>query len=166
MRSIWRDLLAAGLLTATAYSVDAAPAAPGAFVRVTPADIHWTDIPGGHGAQEAELVGGQNKPGFYVVRIRFPPRWMDTPHWHSQDRYITVLQGTWTVGVGPVFDLAKATPLGPGSVMKHPARGVHWDGSAGDDPVIVQIVGIGPVSTTAIDPKGPEWVHVSGPDHP
>lgn len=165
MKLVWLVPLAAGLIAATAGSLDAAPTASGAFVRVAPTDIHWKDIPGAHGAQEAELIGGQHKPGFYVVRVRFPPHWMDTPHSHSQDRYITVLQGTWMVGTGPVFDPAKAAPLGPGSVMKHPAHGVHWDGSAGDEPVIVQIIGVGPVSTTAVDPKGPKWVHVVRPEH-
>ena len=166
LKPILRGLAAAAVLAAIANGLDAASAPPGAFVKVAPADIHWTDIPGAHGAQEAQLVGGQDKPGFYVVRVRFAPHWMDTPHWHSRDRYITVLEGTWTVGTGPVFDLAKAVSLPAGSVMKHPAHGVHWDGSAGDEPVVVQIAGIGPVSTTRIDPKGPEWVRVTGPRHP
>ena len=63
MRSIWLVPLAAGLLAATAASLDAAPIASGPFVRVAPADIHWQDIPGAHGAQEAELILGQDKPG-------------------------------------------------------------------------------------------------------
>jgi hypothetical protein len=158
--------MAAGLGVASVVAVNAANAAPDAFLQIAPGDLHWVDIPGGHGAQEAELIGGQDHPGFYVVRVRFPPHWMDTPHWHTRDRYITVLQGTWTVGTGPVFDPTKATQLAAGSVMKHPAHGVHWDGSSGDDAVIVQIIGIGPVSTTAIDPKGPEWVHVGDSVHP
>ena len=35
-------------------------------------------------------------------------------------------------------------------VHAHPANGVHWDG-AGEEEVIVQIVGIGPVTTTPVD---------------
>ena len=141
----------------------AAPEDTDGFVRIAPADLRWIDIPGGHGAQSVKLLGDASKPGIYVVRTKFPPHWMDTPHSHSGDRYVTVLQGTWYAGTGPIFDLSKATPLGAGSIMKHPANGVHWDGSAGDEPVIVQIVGVGPITTTQVDPKGPGWVRATAP---
>ena len=133
---------------------------PSGFVRITPDQVHWTDIPGGHGAQFAQLLGDQSKPGIYVIRVKFPPHWMDTPHWHPNDRYVTVLQGTWYTGTGPTFDPSKTIPLGPGSVMKHPGKGVHWDGSAGDETVIVQIMGMGPAETIQVDPKAPQWVEV------
>ena len=139
---------------------DAVPADAGGFVRITPGEIHWVTAPGSHGAKFATVLGDPAKPGLYVIRGQFPPHMMDTPHWHSQDRYVTVLQGTWYTGTGPVFDASKAVPLGLGSLMKHPAHGMHWDGSAGDETVIVQIVGEGPVETQQVDPKGPGWVEV------
>jgi hypothetical protein len=139
---------------------DPAPTDAGGFIRITPGQIHWVTQPGSHGARFATVLGDPGKPGLYVIRGQFPPHMMDTPHWHSQDRYVTVLQGTWYTGTGPVFDASKAVPLGPGSLMKHPARGVHWDGSAGDETVIVQIVGQGPVETQQVDPKGPGWIEV------
>ena len=162
-----RSLLAAVAAGAAAclaptWSASAAnPAADAAgFIRVTPAQVRWVEAPGGHGAKFATVLGDPGKPGLYVIRGQFPPHWMDAPHWHSQDRYVTVLQGTWYTGTGPVFDASKAVPLGPGALMKHPARGVHWDGSAGDETVIVQIVGQGPVETTQVDPKAPGWIDV------
>ena len=94
------------------------------FVRISPAEIHWQDIPGGHGAQKATLLGDQDKPGLYVVRAKFPPYVMDRPHWHPNARYVTVLEGTWYTGTGDTFDLARAVPLKPGSVMMHPAKAV------------------------------------------
>jgi hypothetical protein len=130
------------------------------FIRITPADVHWRDIPGGHGAQEAILAGDPDKPGLYVVRVKFPPHLMDSPHWHPNARYVTVLQGTWYAGTGVVFDPKKAVPLPQGSLMIHPARAPHWDGSAGDDPVIVQITGYGPSEGGPVDPKQPTWIEV------
>jgi len=167
MRSLSHLALAAAVaVAASSAAVTGAradsPDAAG-FVRIAPADVHWVEIPGAHGVQFAALLGDQTKPGLYVIRVKFPPHWMDTPHWHPNDRYVTVLQGTWYTGTGPVFDPARAIPLGPGSVMKHPGKGVHWDGSAGDEPVIVQIIGIGPAGTTPLDPKVPEWVEVKTP---
>jgi CubicO group peptidase (beta-lactamase class C family) len=51
-------------------------------VRITPAEVRWRDIPDSHGAQQAILLGDPEKPGMYVVRVKFPPHVMDAPHWH------------------------------------------------------------------------------------
>ena len=91
------------------------------FIRLTPAELKWQDVPDGHGVQQAILFGDPSKPGIYVIRVKFPPHVMDIPHWHPNARYVTVLQGTWYSGTGDTFDFAKAVPLKPGSVMLHPA---------------------------------------------
>ncbi len=130
------------------------------FVRITPAEMHWKDVPGGHGAQAAVLLGDPDKPGIYVIRAKFPPYVMDRPHWHPNARYVTVLEGTWYTGTGDTFDLSRAVPLKPGSVMLHPAKATHWDGSAGPETVIVQITGEGPGDSTAVDPSQSFWIDV------
>ena len=128
------------------------------FVRITPADIHWQDVPDGHGVQQAILLGDPEKSGLYVVRVRFPPHIMDVPHRHPRARYVTVLEGTWYTGTGDTFDLSRAVPLKPGSVMMHPANAAHWDGSASAESVVVQIIGEGPGTTTQVDPAAPFWM--------
>jgi hypothetical protein len=47
------------------------------------------------------------------------------------------------------------------SCKMHPAKAVHWDGSAGNEPVIVQIIGEGPAQTVQLDAKQPMWRVVS-----
>jgi quercetin dioxygenase-like cupin family protein len=131
------------------------------FVRITPADLKWRDVADGHGVQQATLLGDPGKPGIYVIRVRFPPHIMDVPHWHPNARYVTVLEGTWYTGTGDSFDFARAIPLKPGSVMLHPAKAAHWDGSGGAETVIVQIVGEGPATTTQVDPSKAFWLDVS-----
>jgi hypothetical protein len=44
--------------------------------------------------------------------------------------------------------------------MMHPAKAAHWDGSAGNETVIVQIIGEGPATTTPVDPTQPFWIEV------
>ena len=139
-------------------ATDASPAGTAAFVRLPPEQIHWQDMPDAYGAQLATIAGDPNGHGLYVQRVRFPPHVMDRPHWHPGDRYVTVIKGTWYTGTGATFDPARSVPLGPGSYMFHPARALHWDGSNGDEEVIVQVVGLGPVETTAADPSKPFWV--------
>ena len=131
-----------------------------AFARITPADIHWQDVPDGHGVQQAVLFGDPDKSGLYVVRVRFPPHIMDVPHWHPNDRYVTVLEGTWYTGTGATFDYSKAVPLKAGSVMLHPAKAVHWDGSGSAAVVVVQVIGEGPGTSTQVDPARPFWMEV------
>ena len=149
-------LLVVGLLIFGSVAADHASGP--AFVRIVPEAIQWKDDPEMPGVQSATLYGDPAKPGFYVIRARFPPHVMDRPHWHPNARYVTVMQGTWYAGTGDTFDLKRAVPMPAGSVMVHPARASHWDGSAGDEPVIVQIVGYGPDTATAVDPKLPFWI--------
>jgi len=128
------------------------------FLRLSPDQVRWEDLPGGYGAQLATIAGDPSGHGIYVQRVRFPPHVMDRPHWHPNDRYVTVLKGTWFTGTGAVFDPARAVPLKPGSYMFHPGKALHWDGSNSDEEVIVQIFGVGPADTTPADPSQPFWV--------
>jgi len=148
-------------LVALVLGLGAGFAATPDFVIIKPDGIHWVDIPDGYGAQMAILAGNPDKPGPYVVRVRFPPHVMDRPHWHPKDRYVTVLQGTWYAGTGNTFDVARATPMPAGSFMLHPSHAAHWDGSATSEPVIVQITGEGPATTTLVDPGKPMWLEAS-----
>jgi hypothetical protein len=145
--------------TPTLAQTRAIPDAAG-FIRITPDQVAWTAVPDSPGVKSATILGDPEKPGPYIVRYQFPPHVMDRPHSHSRDRYVTVLQGLWYTGTGPRFDAAKAIPLPPGSVMKHPSGGLHWDGSNSDETVIVQITGQGPVTTRQLDLKAPQWVRV------
>jgi len=153
--------VALGLMAGVVTAVGAGTAQQSSdFVRISPAEMHWQNVPDGHGVQQAVLFGDPAKPGMYVVRVRFPPHIMDRPHWHPMARYVTVLEGTWYSGTGDTFDLARAIPLKPGSVMLHPAKAVHWDGSGSAETVIVQIMGEGPATTTALDSTQPFWIEV------
>lgn len=122
------------------------------FVRITPDQVKWTDRPGYDGVKFAVISGDPSKPGLYVIRAKFSPGAMTRPHWHPEDRFVTVMQGTWYTGEGDTFDPDKTVPLKAGSFMMHPAKAHHYDG-ARDEEVIVQIVGIGPSGTNLVDPK-------------
>jgi quercetin dioxygenase-like cupin family protein len=118
------------------------------FIRIAPEDVRFKS-PLGIGPEQAVLFGDPSKPGLYVIRVRFPPGAHSNPHFHSRDRHATVIKGVWWNGVGEELDFNKAIPMKAGSYVLHPANGVHWDG-AGDDEVVVQIIGEGPVETTAV----------------
>ena len=91
----------------------------------------------------------------YVTRIRFEAGRHTRPHYHTQDRWVTVLEGTWWTGEGDVFDAERMIPIQQGGLMYHPAGFRQYDG-AKDEDVLVQIMGMGPVETirTEIDATG------------
>ena len=129
------------------------------FVRLAPEQIEWKN-PFGIGVEVAVLQGDPSKPGsVYVQRVKFPPGTFSSPHYHPEDRHVTVVKGTWYTGTGEDFDPAKAVPLKAGSYMMHPARAVHWDG-AKDEEVIVQIMGVGPGETIPVRPEGGRFISV------
>jgi quercetin dioxygenase-like cupin family protein len=121
-------------------------------VRVTPEQLKWIDEPDGLGFKQAIVEGDPTKPGVYVIQVKFPPGVMSRPHSHREDRFATVLKGTWYTGEGSEFAPDKTVPLKPGSFMKHPAGALHYDG-AKDEEVTLQLVGIGPSSTTRVKPE-------------
>ena len=122
------------------------------FLIVTPEQLEWQDVPGRDGLKVAFLAGHPDEPGLYVMRVRFSPGVMSPPHSHDRDRNVTVIEGTWYAGTQRSFDPEATVALVPGSFMFHPAGAVHYDG-ARDAPVIVEIRGMGPVSTNYLDTR-------------
>jgi hypothetical protein len=114
--------------------------------------LEWKDYPGLPGVKFVVIAGDPSKPGLYVIRAKFAPNTMSTPHWHPEARYVTVLKGTWWAGVGDKFDRNATTPVPAGGFAVHTAGKVHYDG-AKDEEVIVQITGMGPSGTTPVEVK-------------
>jgi quercetin dioxygenase-like cupin family protein len=115
-----------------------------------PNQIHWTGNPGG--AQQAVLVGDPSKPGLYIVLTKWTPHHMSHPHFHPNDRFITVLSGTWYVGTGSKYDPDSTTPIPAGSFVTHYGKQIHYDG-AKDEEVTLEIVGMGPATATPAEKK-------------
>lgn len=99
------------------------------------------------------VAGDPSKPGLYVIRRRFTPGETSSPHYHDQDRFVTVIKGTWWTDEGDVKRPDRMIPIKTGGFMLHPAGLHHYDG-AKDEEVIVQIIGMGPVKTVDVDANG------------
>ena len=106
-------------------------------------------------ATGARVMGDSSKPGWYVTRTRFAAGRGSRPHYHDQDRYVTVIKGTWWTGKGDVYRPETMVPIKEGGFMFHPAGYHHYD-QARDEDVIVQIMGPGPVKTVGseVNEKG------------
>ncbi len=137
-------------LLVTLGSLTAADLNPAAINIKLPADLKWVTQPSG--IEEAILYGDPSKPGLYITLGKWGPHKMSHPHFHPNDRYITVISGTWWVGTGTKYDPESTKPVPAGSYVTHFAKQVHYDG-AKDGEVIIQIVGQGPATSTAAEVK-------------
>ena len=106
----------------------------------------------GGGVRAGGARGDPSKEGLYVVLQKWLPHNNSRPHFHPNDRFITVLQGTWWVGTGTKFDPANTVPMPAGTFVVHYGKQVHWDGAKDEDAVLL-IVGEGPGTSTAAEEK-------------
>jgi hypothetical protein len=107
-------------------------------------------------ANGGPVFGLASNPGFYITRNVFRNNNTSRPHYHTMDRWVTVIKGTWYGGTGKVFRPKEMKPMPAGSVMYHPAYFIHYDGNQDGGETIVQIQGYGPVATVQVeeDEKG------------
>jgi quercetin dioxygenase-like cupin family protein len=124
---------------------------PLAAARISPDEFKWAQTPAG--TQRTNLVGNDQKPGMYINRVRFPANYKVQPHFHPDERVVTVMSGTLYVGYGDRFDESAMKALPAGSIWTEPAKQSHfvW---AKDGEVVIQVVGAnGPTGVTRIEPK-------------
>lgn len=154
-------LVGAGALSAQGRGNQAPPQLvtpidPEGFVIVTPEALA-ASFASGTGRQRV-LYGNPSQPGLYVIQLVWEPGSGSRPHTHNEARLINVLEGTWYVETGEAartYNPDETTPVTAGTFIYEPANGIHYD-MAKDQRVVVQIMGIGPVSTAQVpDPNAP-----------
>jgi hypothetical protein len=133
-----------------ANATSAANLDPKVLAYKLPDQIEWKHDP--VGADMAVLQGDPSKPGLYIVLVKWTPHHMSHPHWHPNDRFITVISGTWWVGTGPKFYPEKTVAIPAGSFVTHFGKQIHYDG-AKDTEAILEIVGEGPATATPAEEK-------------
>src|SRR5207253_1326457 len=59
------------------------------------------------GSQTAVMLGDPGKKGLFIIRGKLPDGYTIPPHWHSAVENVTVLSGTFNVGMGDKLDKSK-----------------------------------------------------------
>jgi hypothetical protein len=158
-----RGLLLAPLLAALPAALIADPAHaidPNETQVTLPDQYQWKpglpDAP----AQSVETVpvfGATDKPGLYVVLIKWHPGFMSAPHTYVSDRLCFVISGTWWVNSGENFEPENTVPVPAGGFVRRVAHTPHYDGvrKGGKEPAVIGIFGQAPIEFKLVDPTKP-----------
>ena len=97
-------------------------------------------------------LGDPSKEGLFVLRLKFPKGYRVAPHTHPVPEVITVLSGSFGLGMGGTADQRKAQPLSAGSFFALPPGMVHHV-SIDEDNTVIQISTTGPWDLIYVNPK-------------
>jgi mannose-6-phosphate isomerase-like protein (cupin superfamily) len=119
-----------------------------------PGDLKWWEAPPGlpPGGKMAVLNGDPNQPGPFTVRLNAPAGYKVMPHTHPTAERLTVISGSFKIGMGEKFDEASMQQMTPGSYIVLPANMAHYAKGAGKES-IVQIDSEGPFQINYVNPS-------------
>jgi len=150
MRCLFVAVLTLGAGAAAAQGTPQTTA-PHAIVA-QPDQITWGPAPPSlpPGAKAAVLEGNPSESGPFTLRLVLPDRYRIPPHHHPATEHVTVLKGTFGVGMGEKFDASTLTPLPTGTFAALQPGTRHFAESQGE--TIVQLHGVGPWGITYVNP--------------
>ena len=120
---------------------------------VPPQEIKWGPAPAvlPPGAEAAVLFGDPSEEGFFVLRLKLPAGYKVAPHTHPVDEVVTVISGTFSMGMGETADQSKARPLPAGSFFARPPGMAHY--VFVEEETVIQISTAGPWGLTYVNPN-------------
>lgn len=123
-----------------------------AHIMIAPAEVKWGAPPPvfEKGMSFSVVSGDPSKPGIYVVRAKMPAGYKILPHWHPTDEHVTVLSGTFALGMGEKFDKAALKKLPAGGYALLPADMRHF--AMATTAATIQVHGEGPFTLTYVNP--------------
>jgi quercetin dioxygenase-like cupin family protein len=120
---------------------------------MNPADLKWGDAPPGlpAGGKMAVLNGDPTQAGAFTVRLKAPAGYKVMPHTHPTAERLTVISGTFKIGMGEKFDEKSMQAMAPGNYVVLPPNMAHYAKGAGKGSV-VQIDSEGPFQINYVNP--------------
>lgn len=101
------------------------------------------------GAKIAVLQGDPSQTALFTIRLDLPDGYTFPPHFHPTDEHVTVIRGTFLVGMGDKADFANAMVLSPGGFVTAGANQHHYARAKGR--TIVQVHAMGPFAITWVN---------------
>jgi len=117
------------------------------------AEVSWAKGPASlpPGAEIKVLEGDPAKEGQFTMRLRFPDGYKIPPHWHPKVEHVTVLSGTFLIGMGERFAETNMKAMNAGAFGFWPAGMKHFVSVKGA--TVVQFHGVGPWGINYVNPS-------------
>ncbi len=104
------------------------------------------------GAQLAVLEGDPMGPsGDYTIRLKMPDGYRIAPHWHPKRENVTIVSGSFKVGMGDSFDASKMDVFPAGSFAYLDPSMHHYGMAVGE--TVVQVHGEAPFQINYVSPS-------------
>lgn len=104
------------------------------------------------GAQFAVIEGNPGaSSGDYTVRLKMPDGYRIAPHWHPLRENVTVISGTFKVGMGDQFEVSTMATFPAGSFAFLDPDMHHYAMASGE--VVVQVHGTSPLQFNYVNPN-------------
>jgi quercetin dioxygenase-like cupin family protein len=115
-------------------------------------DVKWGAPPPAlpPGAKSAVIAGDPAATGLVTVRLEMPAGYTIPPHFHPTDEHITVLKGTFAIGMGDAIDKTRAVTLSPGGYGVAMANMHHYAYTTTG--ATIQVHMQGPFAITYVNP--------------
>ncbi|HKO44934.1 MAG TPA: cupin domain-containing protein [Pyrinomonadaceae bacterium] len=115
-------------------------------------DVKWVEGPASlpRGAKVALLEGNPTQEGPFTMRLQLPDGFTIQPHWHPAVERVTVISGTFNLGMGEKFDKSAGRALAGGSFAFMPPGMKHYAWASGE--TVVQVHGMGPWKINYVNP--------------
>src|SRR5690606_33426687 len=72
------------------------------------------------------ISGGESTNGMYLYRVKFPKGHKIVPHFHSDERIVSIVKGSLYVGYGDTFDEKAMKKLQAGGLWTEPKAKPHY----------------------------------------
>lgn len=147
MKMLKTSAVVLALFATTAWAQHA-----GHHQSVRASDLKWSPVPSlPKGAEITVIEGPMNQAAPFTVRLRFPANYDLPPHTHPAIERVTVLSGTFHMGMGEKFSRAATQAVRAGDMMiMHPGT-AHYAWT--DAETVVQLHGTGPWGITFVNPN-------------
>ena len=131
---------------------DAASGQKPDHIMMTEPELKWADAPPSlpPGAKLAVLEGDPAQPGPFTMRVKVPANYKVPPHWHPADEHVTVISGSFFMGLGDKFDKKVMKELTPGGFAVMVTGTRHFAMTKKES--VVQVHGIGPWGINYVNP--------------
>lgn len=121
-------------------------------IQVSPSELKWVDGPSSlpRGAKVVVIEGDPATPNaLFTLRLHLPAGYRIPAHFHPADEHVTVLSGSYLVGMGDSNDAGRCKVIATGGYSVMPASHHHF--AVVKEDTVIQVHAMGPWGITYLN---------------